>query len=78
MTLQCFKISHRSARSNVLVVVHVRMFQQQSELSAEDRSERFGPLQQHRRAVASLNKQIQQKTKQLEEVCRSLAAPRRV
>lgn len=41
---------------------------QQSELSSEERSERYGPLQQHRRAVASLNKQIQQKTKQLEEV----------
>ncbi|KAF7657461.1 hypothetical protein LDENG_00026590 [Lucifuga dentata] len=42
--------------------------EKQSELSSEDRSERFGPLQQHRRAVASLNKQIQQKTKQLEEL----------
>uniref|UniRef100_A0A672ZWJ2 Coiled-coil domain-containing protein 93 n=1 Tax=Sphaeramia orbicularis TaxID=375764 RepID=A0A672ZWJ2_9TELE len=40
----------------------------QSELSSEERSERFGPLQQHRRAVASINKQIQDKTKQLEEV----------
>uniref|UniRef100_A0A672ZU70 Coiled-coil domain-containing protein 93 n=1 Tax=Sphaeramia orbicularis TaxID=375764 RepID=A0A672ZU70_9TELE len=39
-----------------------------SELSSEERSERFGPLQQHRRAVASINKQIQDKTKQLEEV----------
>ncbi|XP_068428066.1 coiled-coil domain-containing protein 93 [Clinocottus analis] len=39
----------------------------QSELSSE-RSERYGPLQQHRRAVASLNKQIQQKTQQLEEL----------
>ncbi|XP_076011316.1 coiled-coil domain-containing protein 93 [Genypterus blacodes] len=42
--------------------------EKQSELSAEDRSERYGPLQQHRRAVASLNKQIQQKTKQHEEL----------
>ncbi|XP_042350923.1 coiled-coil domain-containing protein 93 [Plectropomus leopardus] len=42
--------------------------ERQSELSSEERSERYGPLQQHRRAVASLNKQIQQKTKQLEEL----------
>ncbi|XP_046902295.1 coiled-coil domain-containing protein 93 [Hypomesus transpacificus] len=42
--------------------------ERQSELSAEDHSEWFGPLQQHRRMVASLNKQIMQKTKQLEEL----------
>ncbi|XP_008277668.1 coiled-coil domain-containing protein 93 [Stegastes partitus] len=42
--------------------------EKQLELSSEERSERYGPLQQHRRAVASLNKQIQQKTKQLEEL----------
>ncbi|XP_074550972.1 coiled-coil domain-containing protein 93 [Halichoeres trimaculatus] len=42
--------------------------EKQSELSSEERSERYGPLQQHRRAVASLNKQIEQKTKQLEEL----------
>ncbi|KAK9538168.1 hypothetical protein VZT92_005720 [Zoarces viviparus] len=42
--------------------------EKQSELSSEERSERYGPLQQHRRAVGSLNKQIQQKTKQLEEL----------
>nr|XP_046260120.1 coiled-coil domain-containing protein 93 isoform X3 [Scatophagus argus] len=42
--------------------------EKQSELSAEERSERYGPLQQHRRAVASLNKQIQNKTKELEEL----------
>uniref|UniRef100_A0A8C4IJP9 Coiled-coil domain-containing protein 93 n=1 Tax=Dicentrarchus labrax TaxID=13489 RepID=A0A8C4IJP9_DICLA len=41
--------------------------EKQSELSSEERSERYGPLQQHRRAVASVQKQIQQKTKQLEE-----------
>ncbi|KAM3606993.1 uncharacterized protein V6R79_000301 [Siganus canaliculatus] len=41
---------------------------QQGALSSEGRSERFGPLQQHRRTVASLTKQIQQKKKQLEEV----------
>ncbi|KAJ8013047.1 hypothetical protein DPEC_G00049250 [Dallia pectoralis] len=40
----------------------------QSELSAEDRPERYGPVQQHRRMVTSLNKQIQQKSKQLEEL----------
>ncbi|XP_056280266.1 coiled-coil domain-containing protein 93 isoform X2 [Pseudoliparis swirei] len=44
--------------------------EKQSELSSvsEERSERFGPLQQHRRAVASLNKQIQQKTTELQEL----------
>uniref|UniRef100_A0A8C5BQT5 Coiled-coil domain-containing protein 93 n=1 Tax=Gadus morhua TaxID=8049 RepID=A0A8C5BQT5_GADMO len=42
--------------------------EKQSGLSSEERSERFGPLQQHRRLLASLNKQIQQKTKQLEEL----------
>ncbi|KAL7385321.1 hypothetical protein ABVT39_019323 [Epinephelus coioides] len=42
--------------------------EKQSELSSEERSEHYGPLQQHRRAVASLNKQIQQKTKQLDEL----------
>uniref|UniRef100_A0A669CPL6 Coiled-coil domain-containing protein 93 n=1 Tax=Oreochromis niloticus TaxID=8128 RepID=A0A669CPL6_ORENI len=41
------------------------------ELSSEEH-EHYGPLQQHHRVVASLNKQIQQKTKELEEVCRSL------
>ncbi|MFT7815825.1 coiled-coil domain-containing protein 93 [Arapaima gigas] len=40
----------------------------QSERLVEDRSERYGPAQQHRRLVTSLNKQIQQKSKQLEEV----------
>ncbi|KAG7259933.1 hypothetical protein CRUP_014142, partial [Coryphaenoides rupestris] len=44
--------------------------EKQSELSEGVGSERFGPLQQHRRTVTSLNKQIQQKTKQLEEVTR--------
>uniref|UniRef100_A0A8C7PQA7 Coiled-coil domain-containing protein 93 n=1 Tax=Oncorhynchus mykiss TaxID=8022 RepID=A0A8C7PQA7_ONCMY len=38
------------------------------ERSAEDRPEWYGPIQQHRRIVTSLNKQIQQKTKQLEEL----------
>uniref|UniRef100_A0A8C9TI95 Coiled-coil domain-containing protein 93 n=1 Tax=Scleropages formosus TaxID=113540 RepID=A0A8C9TI95_SCLFO len=42
----------------------------QSERLLEDRSERYGPAQQHRRLVASLNKQIQQKSKHLEEVVR--------
>ncbi|KPP62222.1 hypothetical protein Z043_119605 [Scleropages formosus] len=40
----------------------------QSERLLEDRSERYGPAQQHRRLVASLNKQIQQKSKHLEEL----------
>ena len=48
---------------------------QQSELTSEERSERYGPLQQHRRAVASLNKQIQHRTKQLEEVLHSALTP---
>ncbi|XP_026151805.1 coiled-coil domain-containing protein 93 isoform X2 [Mastacembelus armatus] len=43
-------------------------YAEKSELTSEERSEHFGPLQQHRRAVASLNRQIQQKTKQLEEL----------
>ncbi|XP_078084293.1 coiled-coil domain-containing protein 93 isoform X3 [Mustelus asterias] len=42
--------------------------EKQSEFSAEDRPERLGAAQQHRRQVASLNKQISQKTKQLEEL----------
>uniref|UniRef100_A0A3Q0R508 Coiled-coil domain-containing protein 93 n=1 Tax=Amphilophus citrinellus TaxID=61819 RepID=A0A3Q0R508_AMPCI len=47
--------------------------EKQLELSSEEHSERYGPLQQHRRAIASVNKQIQQKTKELKEVCRSLS-----
>uniref|UniRef100_A0A8C7CBW9 Coiled-coil domain-containing protein 93 n=1 Tax=Oncorhynchus kisutch TaxID=8019 RepID=A0A8C7CBW9_ONCKI len=43
------------------------------ERSAEDRPERYGPIQQHRRILTSLNKQIQQKTKQLEEVTTGLS-----
>uniref|UniRef100_A0A671KPY6 Coiled-coil domain-containing protein 93 n=1 Tax=Sinocyclocheilus anshuiensis TaxID=1608454 RepID=A0A671KPY6_9TELE len=39
--------------------------------SVEDRPERFGPAQQHRRQLASLNKQITQKTKELEDVIHS-------
>ncbi|XP_062972692.1 coiled-coil domain-containing protein 93 isoform X1 [Elgaria multicarinata webbii] len=49
--------------------------EKQSELSAEERPERLGAAQQHRRKVASLNKQILQKTKQLDELqakCASL------
>lgn len=48
-------------RVNELVIL-------QAERSAEDRTERYGPVQQYRRMVTSLNKQIQQKTKELEEV----------
>ncbi|XP_071211150.1 coiled-coil domain-containing protein 93-like isoform X2 [Salvelinus alpinus] len=44
------------------------MATEELERSAEDRPERYGPVQQHRRIVTSLNKQIQQKTKQLEEL----------
>uniref|UniRef100_A0A8C2Z2U1 Coiled-coil domain-containing protein 93 n=1 Tax=Cyclopterus lumpus TaxID=8103 RepID=A0A8C2Z2U1_CYCLU len=54
----------------------VSEYAEKSELSSEERSERYGPLQQHRRAVVSLNKQIQQKTKQLQEVsCDSMSTP---
>ncbi|XP_030580345.1 coiled-coil domain-containing protein 93 isoform X1 [Archocentrus centrarchus] len=42
--------------------------EKQLELSSEEHSERYGPLQQHRRAIASVNKQIQQKTKELKEL----------
>ncbi|XP_062434552.1 coiled-coil domain-containing protein 93 isoform X2 [Rhea pennata] len=42
--------------------------EKQSELSAEERPERLGAAQQHRRKVAFLNKQILQKTKLLEEL----------
>ncbi|KAF7241946.1 Coiled-coil domain-containing protein 93 [Varanus komodoensis] len=42
--------------------------EKQSELVAEERPERLGAAQQHRRKVASLNKQILQKTKQLDEL----------
>ena len=62
----------------MLTNTHVNLSLQQSELSSEERSERFGPLQQHRRAVASLTKQIQQKTKQLEEVSGPLAPKRTI
>uniref|UniRef100_A0A9J8D6J3 Coiled-coil domain-containing protein 93 n=1 Tax=Cyprinus carpio carpio TaxID=630221 RepID=A0A9J8D6J3_CYPCA len=43
-------------------------YAEKAERSVEDRPERFGPAQQHRRQLASLNKQITQKTKELEEV----------
>uniref|UniRef100_A0A665VZW9 Coiled-coil domain-containing protein 93 n=1 Tax=Echeneis naucrates TaxID=173247 RepID=A0A665VZW9_ECHNA len=42
--------------------------EKQSELTSEERSERYGPLQQHRRALTSLSKQIQQKATEMEEV----------
>ncbi|KFP03403.1 Coiled-coil domain-containing protein 93, partial [Calypte anna] len=42
--------------------------EKQSELSAEERPERLGAAQQHRRKMASLNKQILHKTKILEEL----------
>ncbi|GCB62268.1 coiled-coil domain-containing protein 93 [Scyliorhinus torazame] len=42
--------------------------EKQSEFSAEERPERLGAAQQYRRQVASLNKQILQKSKQLEEL----------
>uniref|UniRef100_A0A673HKI3 Coiled-coil domain-containing protein 93 n=1 Tax=Sinocyclocheilus rhinocerous TaxID=307959 RepID=A0A673HKI3_9TELE len=42
-------------------------YAEKAERSVEDRPERFGPAQQHRRQLASLNKQITQKTKELEE-----------
>uniref|UniRef100_G3X324 Coiled-coil domain-containing protein 93 n=1 Tax=Sarcophilus harrisii TaxID=9305 RepID=G3X324_SARHA len=42
--------------------------EKQSELLAEPSPEKLGVTQQHRRKIASLNKQIQQKTKLLEEL----------
>uniref|UniRef100_A0A665W0E6 Coiled-coil domain-containing protein 93 n=1 Tax=Echeneis naucrates TaxID=173247 RepID=A0A665W0E6_ECHNA len=42
--------------------------EKQSELTSEERSERYGPLQQHRRALTSLSKQIQQKATEMEEL----------
>uniref|UniRef100_A0A0K8S244 Coiled-coil domain-containing protein 93 n=1 Tax=Crotalus horridus TaxID=35024 RepID=A0A0K8S244_CROHD len=42
--------------------------EKQSELSSEERPERLGVAQQHKRKMASLNKQILQKTKQLDEL----------
>uniref|UniRef100_A0A8D1SV76 Coiled-coil domain-containing protein 93 n=1 Tax=Sus scrofa TaxID=9823 RepID=A0A8D1SV76_PIG len=42
--------------------------EKQSELSAEESPEKLGTSQLHRRKVISLNKQILQKTKQLEEL----------
>ncbi|KAK5890922.1 hypothetical protein CesoFtcFv8_014398 [Champsocephalus esox] len=50
--------------------------EKQSELTSEERSQHHGPLQQHRRAVASLNKQIQHRTRQLEELRAKHAAVR--
>ncbi|XP_059356362.1 coiled-coil domain-containing protein 93 isoform X2 [Carassius carassius] len=43
-------------------------YAEKAERSVEDRPERFGPAQQHRRQLALLNKQITQKTKDLEEL----------
>uniref|UniRef100_A0A673HKQ1 Coiled-coil domain-containing protein 93 n=1 Tax=Sinocyclocheilus rhinocerous TaxID=307959 RepID=A0A673HKQ1_9TELE len=43
-------------------------YAEKAERSVEDRPERFGPAQQHRRQLASLNKQITQKTKELEDL----------
>uniref|UniRef100_A0A4W4GXH3 Coiled-coil domain-containing protein 93 n=1 Tax=Electrophorus electricus TaxID=8005 RepID=A0A4W4GXH3_ELEEL len=43
-------------------------YAEKAERSAEDRLERYGPVQQHRRIVTSLNKQIQQRSKELEEM----------
>ncbi|XP_029461203.1 coiled-coil domain-containing protein 93 isoform X2 [Rhinatrema bivittatum] len=42
--------------------------EKKSELSAEERPEKMGAAQQHRRKMASLTRQIQQKTKFLEEL----------
>ncbi|ROL50462.1 Coiled-coil domain-containing protein 93 [Anabarilius grahami] len=43
-------------------------YAEKAERSVEDRPERFGPAQQHRRQLASLNKQITQKTNELAEL----------
>uniref|UniRef100_A0A672MJE6 Coiled-coil domain-containing protein 93 n=1 Tax=Sinocyclocheilus grahami TaxID=75366 RepID=A0A672MJE6_SINGR len=42
-------------------------YAEKAERSVEDRPERFGPAQQHRRQLVSLNKRITHKTKELEE-----------
>ncbi|KAA0715565.1 Coiled-coil domain-containing protein 93 [Triplophysa tibetana] len=46
----------------------VTEYAEKAERSAEDRPERFGPAQQHRRQLTSLNKQITQKNKELKEL----------
>nr|XP_027809825.1 coiled-coil domain-containing protein 93 isoform X2 [Marmota flaviventris] len=46
----------------------VSEYAEKSELSAEESPEKLGTSQLHRRKVISLNKQIQQKTKHLEEL----------
>ncbi|XP_016094364.1 coiled-coil domain-containing protein 93-like [Sinocyclocheilus grahami] len=43
-------------------------YAEKAERSVEDRPERFGPAQQHRRQLVSLNKRITHKTKELEEL----------
>ncbi|CAK6984726.1 coiled-coil domain-containing protein 93%2C partial, partial [Scomber scombrus] len=62
------KLTVRVGQSEEIKQIASEYAEKQSELSSEERSERYGPLQQHRRAVASLTKQIQHKTKQLEEL----------
>uniref|UniRef100_A0A3Q2P861 Coiled-coil domain-containing protein 93 n=1 Tax=Fundulus heteroclitus TaxID=8078 RepID=A0A3Q2P861_FUNHE len=54
-------------QSEEIKLIATEYAEKQLELSSEERSERYGPMQQHRRAVFSLNKQIQQKVEQLEE-----------
>uniref|UniRef100_A0A8D0SC67 Coiled-coil domain-containing protein 93 n=1 Tax=Sus scrofa TaxID=9823 RepID=A0A8D0SC67_PIG len=49
----------------------VSEYAEKSELSAEESPEKLGTSQLHRRKVISLNKQILQKTKQLEEASRT-------
>ncbi|NXW46054.1 CCD93 protein, partial [Nyctiprogne leucopyga] len=60
-------IQHKDASKPVFQNLSTQLFKQ-SELSAEERPERLGAAQQHRRKVASLNKQILHKTKLLEEL----------
>uniref|UniRef100_A0AAY4EVA1 Coiled-coil domain-containing protein 93 n=1 Tax=Denticeps clupeoides TaxID=299321 RepID=A0AAY4EVA1_9TELE len=43
-------------------------YAEKAERSAEGQPERYGPVQQHRRMMASINRKIQQKTKELEEI----------
>ena len=42
---------------------------QQSEIEQIEKSERVGGAQQHKRVTAALNKQIQQQSSRIEEVC---------
>ena len=58
----------------VLITSGPRFVFQQSEIEQIEKSERVGGAQQHKRVTAALNKQIQQQTSRIEEVCMGLRA----